>query len=568
MIALAAPVALALLAPFAPAQDAPAPEPTVATPAVSARVPAALAVLVPDDATVLAMTSSINDLEAEVQALVESIMPGMGGIASADMLFLQMFPPGLDSSAIDRTKPLAMALGPVTMEAEPQVYVMVPTEQPDAVKEAFVEEEGMVYKASAGYLAISMGESYGTCSTASPLLARLPDGALAVSADTGAILTEMEPMVSMLLSQVRMELSDIKAMFPPEEAAQMTVGLDLYYDMLQGVVTSLDGLDVALDLGAREVGLHTVMHYAPDSAMGGFALEGPTSAARFLPLLQDGQVGMLLGADQGELWELFEPSIQRMLSIYPEEFAASLEASMQSYEVMYAAMGDGLVADFGFGDAGLEGTAYLAVTDFQALLDAYRTALRGPALRDLGLAFESEESATLGDYQLHRFTFDIDAESMMGQLTEGQVPPEDVQEVARMIEAFYGERMQFTLANQGDLAVVQLGGTDEQLVASLERGASPRGMLPSVARIADLAVDANPFVYYRMDLPRMMGAVVPRMAEITGEEPPAGLETMGDLSAPMGMYMGVEPTRMSMGMTVDAAGMAQLVQWFMMMEEL
>ena len=93
-------------------------------------------------------------------------------------------------------------------------------------------------------------------------------------------------------------------------------------------------------------------------------------------------------------------------------------------------------------------------------------------------------------------------------------------------------------------------------------------MLPGIARIADLAVKANPFVYYRMDLPRMVGAVMPRMAEVVGEEPPAELAEMGDFSAPIGMYMGVEPTRMSMGMTVDAAGMAQLVQWFMVMEGL
>ena len=93
-------------------------------------------------------------------------------------------------------------------------------------------------------------------------------------------------------------------------------------------------------------------------------------------------------------------------------------------------------------------------------------------------------------------------------------------------------------------------------------------MLPGIARIADLAVKANPFVYYRMDLPQMVGAMMPRLAEAMEEDPPADLAAIAEISAPMGMYMGVEPTQMSMGITVDAAGIAQLVQWSMVMGEL
>lgn len=558
---------LAVCAPLAPAQDATAVTAVpISAPLPTSRVPASLAVLVPDDATVFGMSTSLNELEATVQGLVNSVMPGMGAMASLDMAFAELFPPDFDTTAIDRTLPVGFSVGQVTLEGEPQVFVMVPTTKPDAVKGALAREgEGFVFKGSAGYLAVSKGASYPTCTTNSPLIARLPQGVLAVSVDLDPILTAMDPVIAMGMDQARMTIADLEELFADEEAKQITGVLQLYYDMAEGALASMNGVDLSLDVAENLLDLRVTTHFDAGSPMARFAIEGPTGAERFLSLLDDSHVSVLTASDYAKLIPVLEPGLARLLGAYPADMGAALESFMTDSMGFYEALGTAQVFNGGLSDSGVSGHGFFLPSDMALIRAKYQELAQSSALGAMGMRFVDQQQAQLGDVRLDRFTFEFDFETMLAELDEN-ISDEEFEMGIAAIHALYGERLVLTVAEGPELGVFQINGTDAELRAALNRTLGGRGMLPEAARLQDLAANANPFVVERFDIMALMDRGMAAMGPVMGDAlPPEFGAALAGQSTPLTLYMGFERTSMTKGIMLDVQKTGQAAMQIFML---
>lgn len=571
MKAMFVPAAFATLVTFAPltpsalAQD-PAPVAAPATTTATSRVPAALQVLVPDDASVFAMVASLDELEATGQKLVDSVMPGMGAMmVNREALVAEVFPGDFDLSAIDATRPIGFALRQISVEADPGFVVMIPTEKPDTLKQFFAEEGAqLAYKGSAGYLAVTEGETFPTCSTTNPLIERLPAGSLAVASDLDTIFAAMDPMIALGMSEMRMQIGEIREFFPPEQAEAIAGTMELYYDMLEGTLASVTGADVGLAFEGDLLDLRVKTHFRAGSPMAQFALGGSTGAERYLSVVQDDAIGLVLGADQAALWPRLMPHIERLFGLYPEPLAEGMQASMQLAADLYTKFGNCVAGSGGLGENGLYMTAYFEPADMEGLLAEYRRMMDQQVMADFGFQFVDEQTAMLGDVELHRFTYDFDPESLMSQLSE--LPTEEeAAEAAALVRDLYGEQLVFTLAQGPELGLFQVGGSDDDLVKALQTTLGQRGTLPELARLGDLAARANPFFVERIDIMALADSAMTSMTEAFGDEIPGGvMAAFEGQSAPMTLYMGFEETSMTKGVMVDTAKLGRAVMGFMM----
>ena len=558
----------AVCTPLSIAQETPAPAAPVAAPvSAPARVPAAMAVLVPDNATLFFMSQSLNDLQVMATATVENIMPGMGGMANLDMLMAGAFPPDFDPTWIDHTRPIGMALGALSMSEDPQLFVMLPTDKPDAIKQSILEtigegDHGMAFKASAGYLAITEGAAYPASTATSPLIARLPKGALAVASDMGSILKTFEPMISLELDQMRMEMSDVATMMSEAEAAQMVMAMEFYMDMIQGLRLSATGLDMGLEMDGTLMDLRMKTHFRPGSPMAAFAQNEPTAAASFLPLLPDAQMGAVMAADWTQLMKVMKPSFSKLFAMYPDEMAHSLDSVMAGWDGLYGLMGNTMVMSGGFSPDGMKIALHFKPTDFAAIQAKYTEMMASPALGQMGLKYVDTQTAKLDDVELVRYTFELDQEQMMAMLG-ADLDEIDAEQFMAGMRAVYGEQLQITLANGPEFGSLLIGGNDDDVRQALKLHLGSRGMLPEAARVQALARVASPFMIERVDMLGMMDALIPVLTESLGEMPPAVATLFEGQSAPMTIYLGFESTSMTNGMMIDVGKVGQAIMAFM-----
>jgi hypothetical protein len=550
----------AVCTPLSFAQEAPAPVTAPVT--APARVPAAMAVLVPDNATLFLMSESLNDLQATATATLENIMPGMGNLANLDVLLADGLPEDFDLTLIDHTRPIGFALGALSMNAEPQYILMLPTEKPDAVKQLMnAGGDELAYKASAGYLAMTDGPTYPVSTAQSPLIARMPKGAVAMASDLGSILKTFEPMISLGLDQMRMEMSDMATMVGEAEAAQMVMVMEFYMDIIQGLRLSATGLDVGLEMDGSLMDLRVKTHFRAGSQMAAFAQSTPTQAASFLPLLPDAQMGAVMAADWTQLMKVMAPSLSKMFAMYPDEAARALDSMVAGWDGMYSLMGDSMVMSGGFSPDGMKVAVHFKPTDFAAIQAKYTEMMASPAIGQMGLKYGDTQTAKLDDVELVRYTFELDQAQMMAMLGADLNEMESEQFMDGM-RAVYGEEIQITLCNGPEFGSLLIGGNDDDVRQALKLHLGGRGMPPEAARVQDLARVANPFMIERIEVLGMMDALIPVLTESLGEMPGGVAALFESQSAPFTIYMGFEATSMTSGMMVDVGKISQAVMAF------
>jgi len=547
-------------------QDAPTVDvPVALAPAATnnAQVPVALAVLVPDDAIAFGMTQAISQLEGVAADIAREVMPEMAEMMNADMLLGMALPPGFDVTAIDRERPFGFAVGPLSMESEPQVFVLVPTNNPDAIK-SLLPTEGEVYstRVSGGYLGITRGPNYpmgtGKCS----LLSGLPSGVVSLSVDLETIFETFGPMIEFGMQMGRMQMETAIAEIPEADmGVDMSALMDGYFGMAESAIDSLTGLKLSVAVEETLVDFRWQMLVSEGSPMAQVSQGTPTDVATFLPLLSDDSLSFAMGADMGALLDQIRPFLDMAAAAYPEGMAEGLDASLDAWKNTYGLFGTAMAFSGGFTDEGMRMAGYFDGAHFDELLVRYSSIVREPFLETLGMHYVDMQQAKLGETELTRFTFDFDVAAILGESGEG-ADAEQVAMLQSMMQAIYGDRLVMTLAKTGDLGVLAVGGDDAYFTKVLGRAKQPGRLTPDIARLTSLAATANPFLAYRFDIGQLitqMGSVMETSMGI----PPSGLEMFTGTSLPLSMYVGVTPLEWTGGLMVDvvqAREFAQLIQ--------
>lgn len=528
-----------------------------------ARVPAALAVLVPDGAVAFGLTQAISELEGVAADIAREVMPQMVEAMNADILLSQVLPPGFDLTAIDRDRPFGFAVGPLSMESEPQVFVIIPTKNPDAIK-ALLPTEGPVYstRVSEGYLGITRGLDYpvgtGTC----PLLQGMPQGIVGVSVDMETIFDTFGPMIEFGMQMARMQMQESLDQVP-EASMGMDINaiMDGYFMMAQNAIDSMEGLKLSVAVEETLVDFRWQAIVAEGSPMASLAQSTPTSAAAFLPLLTDESIAMVFGADMEKLANQMMPFMDMMMAAYPEDLAAGMTASMDSWKGMYGDFGTAMAISGGFTESGLRMAGYFDGTRYDELLAHYDRIVGEPFWGVMGMRYVDTKKARLGETNLTRYTFDFDVEGLLDQAgTEADA--EQIGMMETMMEAMYGSQMVLTFAKTGELGFMAIGGDDAYVTAALERAKKPGKLAADLARLENMAARANPFMAYRFDIGRIMTEMGPIMESALGM-PSMGMEMFEGTSLPMNIYVGITPLEWTGGLMVDvvqAGEFAQLVQ--------
>jgi hypothetical protein len=548
VICAAATLGLPTLAQEAPATEALA----AATQAVAGRsVPNAMRVLVPDNAVAFAMTKPINDLEGIAADIAREVMPEMVEMMNADVLLGQALPPGFDVTALDRTKPFGFAVGPLSMQAEPQVFVLIPTNNPDAIK-ALLPTEGEFYstRAADGYLAITRGLDYPTGTGGCALLDTVPDGIVGLSVDVEAILDSFGPMIEFGMQMARMSMADAVAQ-APEAAMGVDVAalMDVYFGMAQGALDSVERFSLSVDVNETLVDIRWETQVSAGSPMADLASEGSTSAATYMPLLGDDSLAFVVGADMGNLMEKLNPFVTSALAAYPEGMREGLTQSLKSWQDAYSLFGDAVAASGGFTDEGMRFVAFFDGSDFDELMVKYESLVHETFWDSMGMHYVDTRKATLGDAELTRYTFDFDVSSLVAE-TDPNASAEQIAQLEAMMQAIYGSQLVTTFTKVDGLGVMTVGGGDDYLREALASAGKQSRMSPDMARLLGLARTTNPFIAYRFDVGQLMTQIMPLLEESVGA-PASGMEMFEGTSLPLNFYFGIAPTTWTGGMMVD-----------------
>jgi len=536
---------------------------TLAPAAVGANVPVAMRVLVPDNAVAFGMTSPIDELEGVALSIAQDVMPQMAGMMNADMLLSQALPPGFDVTAIDRTKPFGFAVGPLSMEAQPQIFVLIPTSNADAIK-ALIPTEGEFYstRAADGYLGITRGLEYPAGTGACALLDGVPSGIAGLSVDVEAIIDAFGPMIEFGMQMARMTMADAMAN-TPDAAGGMDLNaiMDSYFGMAQNVFDSVETfkLSVSVEESLVDVRWQTVV--SEGSPMASLAGDGATQAAAYMPLLADDSIAFVFGADAEQLLEKMEPYMNSLFEAYPEGMREGMLASMDSWKGAYGLFGDALAGSGSFTDEGMRFAAYFDGAQFDTLMAKYESLVTEPFWASMGMQYVDTQKASIGDHQLTRFTFDFDVANLLQQ-TGSEADADQIKQLEAMMQAMYGNQLVTTFAKVGDMGVMTLGGGDEYLLEAIQRAGKHSRLSPDMMRLTGLAASSNPFMAYRFDIGQLMTQMVPMMEQSLGA-PSSGLEMFEGTSLPLNLYFGIAPTIWTGGLMVDvvqAGEFAQMLQ--------
>lgn len=524
--------------------------------AAFADVPADMAALLPADLSIVIMTKPIAELEGIALDLAGKIMPDMAGMVSADTM-LQMA--GIDPAMIDHTKPLCFALGPVSMEQEPQPFVLIPTKDGEFMRELFAGMAGMPpemvqLRTSGSYVGMTMGPGYPEAGE-SRILSTVPAGLIGLSVDMESVLDTYGPLLQMGMKMARIQMD---SEMPADMPFNMGSLFDSAFGMAEGAMDSIEEFRLSVDITDSRLDIRETIVVSEGSPMSGIASDRPSNLAKLLPLMRDDSISMVVGANMGEMMTKMSPMLESLQGMYPAEMGEGLMASMDAFQDIYSKFGDGLVASGGFTENGMEMSMFFDGAEFDSLLAAYKGALEQPFWGQLGMKYLETKTGKSGEVNLTRFIFEFDMEAMMASLGE-ELPEAEVANLQKMMVAMYGENLTITLAQSGGIGTMIVGGGDDLMTEALGRiaagGTAPRGFAP----LADLAAKSNPFMSYALDFGEIISSTAPMMASAMGESP-FPLEAVEGLSMPMNFYFGVSKTEWTGGMMVDLVQVGEFVQ--------
>lgn len=525
------------------------PVPAARDPVPAAKEPQApeseLAKLVPDGTAIYVQAPSIDRLAASIGKVMAAFDPDRAAATDVDEMLEGLDLPG-SMKEIDRTKPLAICLVlPTEPGGEPSPTFLVPALSPESFVRSVAESgPGLTTAIHGGYVAVSMAAEAKPGSAPAAIALDLPTGDLVARLDVQRLVEHFRPMIDMGLSQMT---SAVESM-PPQATGGMDVGpfVKLYADGIRSVLDSGQTLDLALRLDGGILEIASVLIAREKSALDGFG-SGQKTDAKALARYLDPQapMGMVFGMDQALMLQRLRPLIEAACAMYPEPMRSGFQKMMGSADELAVQIGSAMCVNAAFGGDGLRYAGYLQPRDADKLVETYRTMMSSVS----GITLEELKEDEVDGVKVLRSRLRVDADVLFGGQLEAAGEEQKAQ-VKAMLERMYGANgLAFTIATQGDVTAIVMGGDDAFLGSSLARLSRPDTLPPRVARGLEQVGDLNPCFVMQYNLGAMMKGMQDLFGGAAGGMPFA----FPELSASFTVFGGVDGRVWHGAMSTDVA---------------
>ncbi|MDF1798748.1 MAG: hypothetical protein P1V81_06195 [Planctomycetota bacterium] len=571
----------ALALPTPAVQSAPA-----TIPGAADRLPADLVALIPADATGLVFVSPINTLEAAIQDLLQVVAPDMAPMADVDQLLHELGPSDFDFDLIDRSRPMAFAMGAITptiTEEPPQFYLLIPSTNPAELSAAlpFPPELGWT-RISGGYLGISPEAVYPVPGARSNLPARLPQGLIAATIDAEPILETFGPMARLAAGMARSGViagiqsdTDLPGTLKPMANDAATAIIDGVMDTLD----SLTGFDLALNLEGARFEAGYAMTFAEGSPMAALCDKDGAHLVDLAHLLDPAaDLTVAVGMDLGGAVRWARPFVNEILDAIPVpeqagEDLGPFRSPRHAMDVARESLSHGMDALTWFGD-GIALSTFLGeehnrtavwmhgvqadnlTGSLRALFEAELASLVGLSLEETMLGENTRQLALHFDAATLAHNFDLGVR--------------EAEQVRAGFEETFGDAVRVSLTPVGGNTLVFFNGDAKAIKAALTVAAHRPGTQdPAIQRMTTELGDAHPFAAYRVNL----GPVVAEMMSLAetfdegGEIPPGMASMVRGLHLPLTVHEGMTPTRWFQGMSIDLTRAGDLAAMLMEREQ-
>lgn len=556
---------LALAAPVALAQDAPR------------EIPAELSSLIPENASGLVYISPLNLLESRAQGLAQIIAPEMAEMVSLDTLFAQGAPPGLDTSILDRTRPIVVAIGPIAgadMSQSPAICVMFPTSDAGALIAMATPPSARI---SGGYVGFCTEDTYPIAGNADELFARLPNGLVSAYFNAEPLLKAVGPMANMgIMMGHGMFLGELeKDDEIPDDILDMAAdSSDAIVQFLQDAVASIGSAEIGFDLNGTMVDLDFAVNFKEGSPLTKLDCgSGPafTDLTKFLDL--NAANSSIVGMDLSSLATWSRPFVERIFDAIPvppadafgddlgpfdspeEIFQVAREMAGDYLDIM-ANFGNGSTSNAYFTDGTSSSAMWLNGVERQQLSDSLMVMAQADLLSFVGVKAErtavtsaSEEITLSLDYDTLGRNFDLSADDLL--------------EVHDGLNEVMGDQFDLSLTSVGDHTLMLFNGGKDGVVNALRTTkANPGNASAELTLAASKIGSAYPFTYTRINVGATAKGYIDMLSKMDEGLglPPQMVNDIAQLDLPISVHMGIDQTRIFDGIHIDLHDGARLIR--------
>ena len=355
---------------------------------------AAIASLVPTDATALVRISSVENWEgiaSRLRADASTSLPDALGMLTGLL--------GLESSAVERGRPLFLCINLQPGMAPPLLTLIAPVKDPGAIPNAAATANG--------YVALSQLPEYEA--GGSPLPGKLLDGDLSARCDLAKVVTVYRPMIDMTLNGLEqvMAVAAAQSGAGGEGFGDVAAGIS---EWAQGIVDSAGTLDMVVNHDDGVFDLQLASTPKKGSKAGEVrARSRLVEISRYLP--QDMPVTFLARFDAAALNRLFMPIVSAMAEALPVEERKAMEDYANRINEIGKLLSDNWAMAMDFGKHGFSFALVGTSSDAQAYVTAYQELVTSPALESMGMAFTSGAPRKVAGTQVYSLRMSIDAKT-------------------------------------------------------------------------------------------------------------------------------------------------------------
>ena len=530
--------------------------------------------LIPMDATALVRMDSLQDLESTVQTLAALIGPGLEDELTLENLFSSM-PPDFDPTWIDITQPWAIAVGKVDpmSGAEPAFCVLIPANDPQAIASALASELPS-YRVTGSYLGLSSAEGmYPNVDPNSPLLDRLPDGAIAGLIDLRPTLDEVGPMLKMFIGmgrgQMMSELQSDPSMPAPLRALSVD-GVNYVFDMAEDVVESVTELTFSLDMQGTLASTDIRIGFAPGSPIAELHTQsGPrfSTTRRFMDV--NAPVSQAQGFDLSWLSKSLRPYVDEILDAVEGEGGQNeLGMPQEMFRMSRTALDRGMDVMGNFGNGF---TASTFIDDRGMSMGGWLQGVKGDELAGSLMALFEVELAGLVGLELttveitestRRMSLDFNPKTLAQNFG---LSDREYQDLVEMKQLMMPQPIEVSTTTVGDQTLFIVNGSRNTITQALQSAKdTSRQVSPMLDRIEGLLGDSYPFsaAYYNVgEYIAGMGTFMSGMDPYSGGAPTSEeLARLESIEMPAATYAGFDGTSLRSGAQIDVRDLGKLIE--------
>ncbi|MAG56419.1 MAG: hypothetical protein CMJ83_09025 [Planctomycetes bacterium] len=504
-----------------------------------------LATLVPANALAVAYIPNLTNAEAKVRkiaAMIEEDAADMIDVAGLTAMA------GGEELPIDGSKPAAIAVCPPEDDfADPTIVLMLPFKDAKKVGQDIASmgfDQDPVVRGN--YVAFASEGNFKVGDTPSRLLVGLPNADGVLRIDLAAVLKTWGDEIGEGLEMAMEQALEESGGDPAAEAM-----IKPMFQWTRAVMDSADLLDINLKISDTNVNFGFDLREKKASAMAKSGLIKGGGLGRLAGLLPSSHaLQMMMSLDIGGLMKTFMPMYKKIAESMPEEQRDAFNQVMDANLKLL----DGLGSEFGFSmgasSKGIQLVQVFTADDPAAFVKKTLGFMNNEMFQKIGVIGVAGE--TKDGISTVKMKFDWEK---LGQMV-GQ-PIGDPEMMVGIMKSIFGEDdPTMRLATVGENTVVVTIGGGEALMrtalAGFEGGA--KGGLKNTLDKAGRA----PAMVFHMDLRKAVTQVISLVEamDMGGDMP----QVADGPPAPIGVYAGRSGLVYSAGITVEVAGVANMIK--------